>query len=455
MSQPREYPPGTHLPRGYKIVEPLGSGGLGAVYKVVKDKKHVFAAKVCRFAVSDLEPEERRLFIRRLEREFRLLQALNHPNIVRVYDFGWWGDLPFYVMEYLEGVPLLLYVRQAGPSLREVVDLCATMTHAVAYVHQQGICHRDLQPANMYLCESGRVVLLDFGLSKPPQATPLTGPDGWVGTPEYLSPEYVEHLARTVQLGELPAPFEFSPVQDVYALGVTFYQLMAGGLPVTAKENALLLRDIREKVPRHPSDRNPQLPRVLGDLIMKLLAKDPAQRPADAQALATELHTAVVACKAELDAAFERSKTLKARGSAPAGRPRSKRRFRRALERAITPALLLVLIIITASKPWTFVLNLERLEDPARQYNPEMISGPGPSKANASTPPKSKRPEAPAPLWDQKLPPCDARYFREMNGGCWLFVETERCPKVGYQAEDGCFIPVVPVNRRPPPGADL
>lgn len=451
MSQPQEYPPGTYLPRGYKIVESLGSGGLGVVYKVVKDKEHVFAAKVCRFAVSDLDPEERTLFIRRLEREFRLLQALNHPNIVRVYDFGWWGDLPFYVMEYLEGVPLLVYVRQAHPSLREVVDLCMTMTHAVAHVHQQGICHRDLKPANMYLCESGRVVLLDFGLSKPPQATPLTGPDGWVGIPEYLSPEYVEHIARTVQLGELPAPFEFSPVQDVYALGVTFYQLMAGGLPFTAKENALLLRDIREKVPRHPSERNPQLPRVLGDLIMKLLAKDPAQRPADAQVLATEFHTAAVACKAELDAAFERSKTLKARGSAPAGRTRSRRRFRRALERAITPALLTVLIIIAASKPWTFVLNLQpqRLDEAASQCGPDMTSSPGHSEANASIPPSSKRPEAPAPLWDQKRPPCQAEYQKEMGGGCWLRLDSEDCPKGAYQTEDGCFLPVLPVPRRP------
>jgi serine/threonine protein kinase len=377
------------------------------------------------------------------------------------------------VMEYLEGVPLLPFVRKSRASLREVVDLCVTMAHAVAHVHEHGICHRDLKPANMYLCESGRVVLLDFGLCKPPRATPLTGPYGWVGTPEYLSPEYIAHFAEMVQLGKSPPPFEFSPVQDVYAFGVTLYQLLAGRLPFSFKDGPYLLRDIREKVPQHPSERNPELPRILGDLIMKMMDKDPARRPADGRAVVTELEAAVAACEAELDATFERSEAALARAeemasatpTEPASTIRSPllslrrwfpprihrslgRRLRGALKPAVLPLFLLALILNGLA--WKAVLDRlpPPLDESERQCSPEMISSPGHSEAKADAPPKSKGSSAPAPLREQKRPPCQDKYEKEMNGACWYPARSKSCAE-GYKTEEGCYMPVLPSPHQP------
>jgi serine/threonine protein kinase len=333
MPAPRSYRPGEVIGRNYKVVGPLGIGGSGVVYQV-KRKGEVFAAKVYRYATEEQRPEEKAQFSYRLRREFRILKSLDHPNIVRVHHLGWHDGLPYYVMDLIKGVPLLVLLQTPEIPLSEVVELYSQLAGAVAYLHELGICHRDIKPGNVLVDEKGKAVLHDFGLCKPPRATPLTGADGLVGTIDYISPEYAAHLLRRGR-----TPFDFSLTHDVHAMGVTLYQMLTGKLPFWGVATAAtgyseLLRQIKAQVPQHPSDVESAIPRPVGDLVMWMLEKDPRRRPADGRVVRSEILKLMSAHEAELKEAVPRRRVSGRRRVSSVSDRQSRERASRAPEKA-------------------------------------------------------------------------------------------------------------------------
>ncbi len=303
----------------YEVLDLEGMGGLGLIYRV-KRGDDVFAVKACKFTVESLAPEEKELFVRRLQREYQVLKSLSHPNIVRAHALGWHEGLPFYVMDLLSGVPFHLFIREAEPSLFETVGLFAHAVEAMAHLHERGICHRDFKPGNLFVSEKGVLLLHDFGLCKPPLATPLTGPEGWLGTLEFTSPEHSAHLRRWHTAKAPRRPFEFTLAHDVHSMGVSLYQAMTSVLPFTAPVTApmLLLKQIEKKAPRHPCKVRPAIPNPLGRLTLRMLEKDPRRRLPDACAVRTELAVAMKACEKELESSLRPARApATARRSSP------------------------------------------------------------------------------------------------------------------------------------------
>src|SRR5437899_2545090 len=203
-----------------QILELVGQGGMGAVYKARQQGLDRFVA------VKILPPQAARdpAFAERFAREARSLARLNHPNIVSVYDFGQTGDLYFFVMEYVDGVNLrhILLDRKLRPE--EALKLVPQLCDALQYAHDEGVVHRDIKPENILLDKKGRVKIADFGLAKllgrDAANFTLTGSQQVMGTLYYMAPEQVER------------PLEVDHRADIYSLGVVFYEMLTGQLPV-------------------------------------------------------------------------------------------------------------------------------------------------------------------------------------------------------------------------------
>jgi serine/threonine protein kinase len=202
----------------YRLLRVLGEGGMGVVFLAErKDLQSKVAIKVLRDAWLSAARRERFAI------EQRTLAQLNHPFIARLYDADAFPDgTPFFVMEYVEGVPLTQYCQQRISSLDERLRLIRAACEAVLYAHEHGVIHRDLKPSNILVKDDGTIRLLDFGIAKPiensdPHQRTLTGLR--LMTPAYASPEQIRGEKVGIQT-------------DVYSLGVILYELLAGRLPV-------------------------------------------------------------------------------------------------------------------------------------------------------------------------------------------------------------------------------
>ncbi len=203
-----------------EILEFIGQGGMGFVYSA--RQRHLdrrVALKILPVTTGN-DPT----FVERFIREGRLLARLNHPNIVAVYDFGQTGDLCYLVMEFVDGVNLRQAMRSGRFSPREALAIVPRICEALQYAHEQGVLHRDIKPENILLDAAGRVKIADFGIAKlvGDQTTDftLTASGVRLGTPHYMAPEQVE------------APSDVDHRADIYSLGVVFYELLTGELPL-------------------------------------------------------------------------------------------------------------------------------------------------------------------------------------------------------------------------------
>ncbi len=271
----------------YELLSKLGEGGMGEVWKA----KHLLLARLA--AVKLILPErlqgameERGTVLERFKREAQVTAGLRSPHTVELFDFGVSGDGTFYyAMELLEGMTVEHFVYQFGPvEPRRVVDWLQQICHSLGEAHAQALIHRDIKPANLFLCRYGRDVdfmkVLDFGLTKRTVAMTrpeLTSPGMVTGTPGYMAPEQVFGL-------------EVGPPTDLYALGCVGYFLLAGAKLFDAESAGELMRQQVQLPPPPLSARAAQaVPARLEALIMSCLAKDPDDRPRDADAMSAEL----------------------------------------------------------------------------------------------------------------------------------------------------------------------
>lgn len=203
-----------------ELLEFIGQGGMGYVYRArQRQLDRQVALKILPVTTGN-DPT----FVERFIREGRLLARLNHPNIVSVYDFGQSGDLCFLVMEYVDGVNLRQAMRSGRFSPREALAIVPSICEALQYAHEQGVLHRDIKPENILLDARGRVKIADFGIAKlvgdQTSDFTLTASGVRLGTPHYMAPEQVE------------SPSEVDHRADIYSLGVVFYELLTGELPL-------------------------------------------------------------------------------------------------------------------------------------------------------------------------------------------------------------------------------
>ncbi len=260
--------PGTEIER-YHIVESLGRGGMAEVYKAFDTRlERDVAVKVIRR--NAFSPDTLERVLKRFDREAKSLAKLTHPNIVSLLDYGMHDDFPFLVMEYLPGGNLKQQLGKLMP-WQQAAAILAPIADALAFAHGQGVLHRDVKPSNILITQSGQPMLSDFGIAKvlEDDATQdLTTSGMGIGTPEYMAPEQFTTHA-------------YDKRSDIYALGIVFYELVAGRTPFVADTPyAVAIKQATEPLPRLKGFA-PGLPDKVDKVVIKALAKKPADRYAD------------------------------------------------------------------------------------------------------------------------------------------------------------------------------
>ncbi|MFC9689396.1 serine/threonine-protein kinase [Kribbella sp. NPDC056951] len=257
----------------YRIVEAIGRGGMGDVYRAVDEVLHrEIALKLVRPVPETLMASERFL------REARAIATIRDPYVVSAYDFGDDCEGKYLAMELVSGCTVGEELRENGPfDVDRALHVVRQAAAGLAAAHRHGVVHRDVKPGNLLLAEDGTVKVADFGIVRflDDATTTMTSSGQIVGTSYFLAPEHA--------LGK-PA----GPASDVYALGCVLYQLVTGQLPFFGDEPAAVMFQHVQREPQPPSELRPELAGECEALILWMLAKDPAHRPTAAQVAAGE-----------------------------------------------------------------------------------------------------------------------------------------------------------------------
>jgi beta-lactam-binding protein with PASTA domain/tRNA A-37 threonylcarbamoyl transferase component Bud32 len=257
----------------YRLLGRLGSGGMADVWCAEDSMLNR------RVALKFLHPRfaQDEQFVERFRREASAAAGLQHPNVVGVFDRGTVDGAHYIAMEYVEGASLKDLIAR-GLSVGEAVEIVRQVLAGVKYAHERGIVHRDLKPQNVLVDSEGRARVTDFGIARA-GASEITQTGSVLGTAQYLSPEQAQGLPVT-------------PASDIYSVGVMLYEALTGSVPFDADSPVTVaLKQVSER-PRPPSELNPQVSRALDGVVMRALAKDPANRFASAEEFSQALDAA-------------------------------------------------------------------------------------------------------------------------------------------------------------------
>src|SRR3982075_2880575 len=271
---------GTIIDGRYKVVSRLGSGGMAAVF--LREDQHrgrKVALKLLhrRFA-------EDPGFVERFRREAQSAAALQHPNVVGVYDRGSYDDTYYIAMEYLSGRSLKQLIRQEAPlDPVRAIDLTVQILQAARFAHRRGVIHRDLKPHNVIVDDSGHAKVTDFGIARA-GASDMTETGSIIGTAQYLSPEQAQGHSVSAR-------------SDLYAIGIVLYEMLAGRVPFDGESAVTIALKQVSEAPVPPSAYNSAVTAQLDAVVLRALEKDPDQRFGDAE----EFIAALVAVRAQIE----------------------------------------------------------------------------------------------------------------------------------------------------------
>ncbi len=259
----------------YEVLKELARGGMGVVYRVRDPKLGRDVALKMMIGGAWTGEQAQKRFLR----EAHILAELSHPGIIPIHDIGIQDGSPYYTMDLVEGETLIDFVRQRGLTLRQKLGLFMLVCEAMHYAHMKGVIHRDLKPANILVTQTGRPVILDFGLARDAVegASLMTMSGAVMGTPAYMAPEQAQGRTRDIDVRT-----------DVYALGVILYEMVTGEVPFQAEDSYALMKAVVEQDVPLPSTRVRMAP-DLEAVILKALRKESAHRYASAHALAEDV----------------------------------------------------------------------------------------------------------------------------------------------------------------------
>jgi eukaryotic-like serine/threonine-protein kinase len=269
----RELTAGSTFAGRYQIVEELGHGGMGRVYKAVDTQvNEKVALKLLKPEISaDSE------MIERFRNELKLARRIAHRNICRMFDLGEAEGTRFITMEFVPGEDLRTVIRMTGSlAVGTILSIGQQVADGLAEAHGLGIVHRDLKPQNVMIDTAGRVKIMDFGIARSVREKGVTGPGVMIGTPEYMSPEQVEAKETDAR-------------SDIYSLGIILYEMATGRVPFEGDTALSIAMKQKGETPKSPKALNPNLPDELSAIILRCLEKDPAKRFASAADLRAEL----------------------------------------------------------------------------------------------------------------------------------------------------------------------
>jgi serine/threonine protein kinase/Tfp pilus assembly protein PilF len=257
----------------YQIIEELGKGGMGKVYKAHDTKiKEKIALKLINPEIAKDEKT-----IERFRNELRLARKIRHKNICQMFDLGEDKGTHFITMEFVQGEDLKSMIKMSGrlaveTTLHIARQLCAGLTEA----HKSGVVHRDLKPSNIMIDRKGNVSIMDFGIARSLEAKGITGAGIMIGTPEFMSPEQVEGK-------------EVDPRSDIYSLGVILYEMVTGRAPFEGDTAYIIGMKQKTETPKAPKEINAQIPEALNRLILRCLEKKKEKRYQTAEEILSEL----------------------------------------------------------------------------------------------------------------------------------------------------------------------
>jgi serine/threonine protein kinase/Flp pilus assembly protein TadD len=270
----KELTTGSTFARRYQIIEELGKGGMGKVYKAYDTEvKEKIALKLLK---SDISVDQDT--IERFRNELKYARKIRHKNVCQMFDLSKEEGSYYITMEYVPGEDLKSFIRRAAPlSIGKSVAISKQVCEGLAEAHRLGIVHRDLKPSNVMIDKEGNARIMDFGIARSLKIKGITGAGVMIGTPEYMSPEQVEGK-------------DIDQRSDIYSLGVMLYEMVTGRVPFEGETPLAIAMKQKSEAPKNPKELNAQIPEDLSYLILKCLEKNREQRYQSAEELHSELN---------------------------------------------------------------------------------------------------------------------------------------------------------------------
>ncbi len=245
----------------YQILDELGSGGMGRVWRV----RNVITDRIEAMKVLLPDLAGRQELAARFQREIKLMASLNHPNIAALRTAFTADNQLYMVMEYVEGTTMADKLEHGAIPVPDALNYIGQVLSAVSYAHQQNVIHRDIKPANMMITPQGVIKLMDFGIARGGEDRSLTMTGTTMGSLSYMSPEQVKGEATDAR-------------SDLYSVGVSLYEMVTGQRPFVATSDYSIMAAHVKETPKPPAELHPGLPAALNEIILMSIAKDPAQR---------------------------------------------------------------------------------------------------------------------------------------------------------------------------------
>ncbi len=269
-------PAPTRIGGRFQVMGTLGNGGQGEVY-LAEDIQLKRRVAIKTLTLKSVQSNQRESKVKALLDEALIVGQLAHPNIVTLYDAGLEGEMPWLVFEYVEGKPLSVLIKEAGRlPVARAVDIAIQVLKAVGFAHSKGVVHRDLKPANVMIAEAETARVMDFGIAQLIQSQPQADAS-FVGTPAYMAPEYIGGTAYTAR-------------SDLFSVGMLLYEMLTGKPAATGQNPYEIMHKVAHEPFAPPSRANPEIDERLDDLVLKALAKDPAERFDSAAAMEDALY---------------------------------------------------------------------------------------------------------------------------------------------------------------------